>query len=345
MLRFPKDFYFPFSHMQSKNNQKKNKGKKKAQKPKTQPRRRGNQLLAKPQLSLAAQRYLATLLQPFDSTILAYQPDLTTMHSRKVCVFSRGVFQSNADNFGYIVLNPYRAFSNTSTAANQCIRYSNGSDYAATVIDCRSATTGVTSVQTNGEYATTSTNVAYRVTSAGLRVRWAGTELSRGGRYVALEEPNHYNLHLSTVSDLLAHDNCGNAPIEDNSWYTVLWTPKYGLEAQYVVIGREPDFTSLTPVNIGGAGETAAGGGFCMAIVMETAEVAQTAFFEAYVNGELVGDGVRGKSPSDSDPCGHAAVMNAMELLMPFSSKDFKNVQSSVMSKTGRQLVSLSSPN
>lgn len=305
--------------MPKKNKKNKNKGKGPKQNRAARPK------AARPKIAMStcARQYLLSILDPFDYAKIPCMPDMSTILSRKVKVFSRGTLVTNSiAGLGFVVMNPFRAASNTSTANQQAIRYTALTTYAGSTIGTVIPTVGMAGSQPNAEYAISSTGqVAYRIISAGVRARWAGAEVSRGGRYIGIEEPAHYNLNAHSTTMLLNYDNARSVPITDSDWFSVIYTPKYPLESTYIDIANEPNFLTQVTQAITGP-ETGTGLPFCLGILVESSVVSQLFHFECYVNMELIGDGVRGKTPSESDPVGFAAVMNSIETRPPFLTKE-----------------------
>jgi hypothetical protein len=168
-----------------------------------------------------------------------------------------------------------------------------------------STTTGTTDGSTvigyNSNSSFASTDFAddlcdFRLVSACLRVRYAGTELSRGGRCVALIAPDHAELTGLTASGLLANDSAVSCAVSDGEWTEVIYNgPVSPWEAEYID-GADTTFDDT----------------WCMCIWVDSAAAAATFEVEAYANFEIVGSLARGKTATLTDPVGGALVSSAI---------------------------------
>lgn len=132
--------------------------------------------------------------------------------------------------------------------------------------------------------------VTARVVSSGLRIRYIGTELNRGGQVIALLDPSHDDLGGRSIADFLAERESKKFAVE-REWITVLYKP---------FLREELDFTNSQPAP------------FIMGFIVQAPVGVTAAFeFEFYTNLEYEGKIVRSKTPSHADPVGFSAVSTA----------------------------------
>jgi hypothetical protein len=145
--------------------------------------------------------------------------------------------------------------------------------------------TGATSATMDGSTYT------FRVVSFGIRVRYTGTELERGGTIYLLEHPNHGALTTLTAEDMLKYEYCDRAPV-DREWHSVIYQPR--LPNDYTFSTNEYGGTSAP----------------FMAIMIAGASTNPINFdYEVVVNVEIMGYGITGKTS------GAAATEEAYSLL------------------------------
>lgn len=190
--------------------------------------------------------------------------------------------------------------------------------------------TNAVSVTSNSEFAygaAWSAGFNYRVVAAGLRIKYTGNQLTRGGRIVALQEPSHLTLATLTATSMLAYPEAKQISItEEDDWITLLYRP---------VDTDDFDFTNVIPPWNGVNGGYL---GFWVSSHDSTGAQIQAFEFEAYVMLEFMGYNVTGKSPSYADPMGHAAVQSIVT-----SSNAFMRAHSNKSSHMSKALVHASS--
>jgi hypothetical protein len=189
------------------------------------------------------------------------------------------------------------------------------SAYAGAIIPVNSATTGVSTYTSNSDYSPTmigagSNQAQFRVVGAGLRVRYTGTELNRGGQYYCLTEPTHDNLNGLSIQNLVSFDECKKLNVSNRDWVTVLFHPtKQTASPDVGEFDANIDDLEFSYDANAGTNITTAGNNY-MAIVVQAPSAALSASFdyEAYAVLEYTGQIVRGTTPSHVDPTGFAAV-------------------------------------
>jgi len=254
---------------------------------------------AQPRLDNAdrcAIEYAKVLVNPFDAppTCLPWPPAL---RSRKVKSWSKGTFYaqdgltSGTPGFGYIAVKPTMAGDNgfvihtTKDSITSSIQSSTG--------------LGVTVVSNNSVYANadfTSDGVNGRIVSVGLKIRWAGTNLSMNGSAVSLEHPTHQSLLTNTFTSLRAWDRARVVPVT-RDWTTVTWQPV-----------RPGDYSFSE-----GTAQPAGSDHYNMAIVLSMASGAASELgpfeYEAVINYEVVGNNVQGTTIS------HTAIDSSSKII------------------------------
>jgi len=171
------------------------------------------------------------------------------------------------------------------------------------------AATGVTAASSNSEYTSTQINTAgpnsiqVRVVSAGLRIRYADTELNRGGSILALHQPQHQSLGGFPVTATSGYDIAEFESFQE--------TVRFPAQRKWMSIPYKPvspndlDFDDTIPT-----GPTA--DNFYMGFAVQgDASAATTYEYEFYVNHDFTGATVRGKEPSSVDFVGFSAAHSA----------------------------------
>jgi hypothetical protein len=147
----------------------------------------------------------------------------------------------------------------------------------------------------NSPYATTDfntdTGVSARVVAAGLRCRYGGTELNRGGFKIALVDPTHDPINGRTLPEMNAEQQTQRLPVS-RQWSALLYRP---------VRSTELDFVSADPSATPYMGFMLISPDPTIALVFE---------WEYFVIVEYQGTNARGQTHTCSDPTGYAAVSN-----------------------------------
>jgi hypothetical protein len=239
------------------------------------------------QYAPCTEMYANSLANPFD-VHGACVPGFPALSSRKSSVFSRGVFftGTTATNFGFVCLAPHSAVANDINA----LIYS-------TAAGTTSVVTNANANQFNSEYTAsdfTTLQVASRVVSAGIRVRYIGTELNRSGYMIPLEEPDHNTIVGASIGTFLSYDRAKTVATT-RDWVSVTWQPvkPADLEFSHNAHLTEPYHMGIL---IGGFSGATSG----------------AYEYESYVNLEYIGADVRGKTSSSSDVQGMMTVVSAL---------------------------------
>jgi len=255
----------------------------------------GAGMLMHSNLSHCAADYAASIGDPFTGPEKACIPDFPALQTGKNRVWQRGVWTTSSNalaaGFGYICMTPEWAAGN-----DLGFVYTNTAADASTIINAGTAV----SYTSNSPYVSTAyslVGVQYRVVSAGLRIRYTGPELYRGGRLIGLHHPTHSTLEGSQYATLAAYKESAQMSVERDRWTTLLYRP---------VEKQDIDFhTSFNAVT---AGNQAAYMAF-ICVAPDTSGANPVAFeWEAFVNFEFLGSAVTNKTPSHVDTVGHGAV-------------------------------------
>lgn len=241
-----------------------------------------------PRMSPCAQHYLRALTDPFDwNGPLPCVPDLHVLPSRKTMTIKRGTMACGLIGMGFINVEPMGMFSNNNTSLMVSEATYNGNTVR------NSPLTGVDAVaNTQAPYddAGLSNGISARLVACGVRIRYRGTELERGGTIVLAREPDGRAINNIPVSTLLDWTPTSRAPC-DRSWHHVNWRPTTKEDFEYQ--------------------STATVGAFCMAIAIEGANPGNVFEYEVVSFIEYVG-AVPDISKSHSDITGMSVIRGAL---------------------------------
>lgn len=261
-------------------------------KKKTPPRRTGKYL---PPLSKCATDYAISLADPFTGP-LACVPTYPAVLTRKLRVYAKGTFSTGTTGFGFIVFDPSYGIANDQTF----VLASDALYGGVTIIGA----VGTTAYLSNSDYQAADlgsgpNQIVFRVVSGGLRIRYIGTELNRGGQVCGLTDPNHNSLLTRTFGSLSGEEQSRLFPV-NREWITLLYRP--------FLVGDTEFANSLV-------GTTPLDPSFYMGYALQSPTAGPCVFeFEAYSTYEAQGRNVRGMTASHVDPTGYAAVHTATNL-------------------------------
>lgn len=243
----------------------------------------GNTQLSR--LAPLSANYAKTLVDPFTGPS-ACIPDFPSVPSLKSRVFAKGVAYTGTASFGYVAINPRAA-----VASDQDFVSYTDATYALSTVSTAAALTA----KSNSQFAAADIGVTddlatSRIVSAGIRARYQGTELNRGGVFLGFQHPTHASLDNSTFPDVDGNPLSKRFPVT-REWMNLTYCPVLTSELTY-------------------QGTVALLANAYMIIMMQAPDptVAMSVEWEAYVNIEYNGRNVRGMSLSGSDPVGFAAV-------------------------------------
>jgi len=198
--------------------------------------------------------------KPFHGSRKRVHSELSPLMTRKVRTFAKGVMNTGTLGFGFVLLSPERMAANDTAPV-----YFSDATYAGSTVNTPPAV-GVVIGASNSDYVlaqfgTTATLAQFRVVSSGLRVRYVGTNLNRGGQMIALQEPTHDDLLGYSLTALDAQDQSVRFKVNEK-WTYLTYRPVFdsetlfsadpvlgGVRARYLVIAVQ------APTGVSGAFE------------------------------------------------------------------------------------------
>ncbi len=140
--------------------------------------------------------------------------------------------------------------------------------------------------------------INFRVVAAGIRARYIDTQLKRGGRFFAVQQPGHDSLNAVSISSLGDFDSALVDRVGDD-WVTVLHSPYDAGELAFSNTEGE-DGAELTMSHP------------YMAIGVQGPSGTPIAFeYEAFAVYEFIGVAALTKTATEADPTGFSAILNA----------------------------------
>lgn len=243
-------------------------------------------------ISHCASDYARCLANPFPDGPMACIPDFPTLMSSRQRVWSRGTLSTSATTgFGFVAVDVL-----ASAVSDLSSVWASASTFTGTSV-VPAVATGVTPTNTNSQYTepnvtATAAGLQFRVVSSGLRVRYIGTELERGGYKIGFSDPTHSSVNGQSVATLNAEPSARRFPI-DRKWATVLYRPILNDELNY-----QNSFDLRDPI-------------MCFVFTAASPTTPLTYEYEFYSVIEYQGRSIKGMTPSHSDPVGFAAVSSS----------------------------------
>lgn len=169
-------------------------------------------------LSSCAAHYAMTIADPFNiSAVGACVPTFPARLSQKASV--RTVGQMNTGhNIGFLAISP-------TVCNNQPFVWYTDSDHTGGTVNVEpySLAPGTHAVNQSGAQFTSAeyvdgtinnpSSITSRIVSVGIRIRYTGTELNKGGLVYCLVSPDHGNLNFSDITALNAYKECIKVPV------------------------------------------------------------------------------------------------------------------------------------
>ncbi len=226
--------------------------------------------------------YLKVQCDPFTEDT-ACVPAAPSTPSQKLSCWSKGTLKCGTLGFGFLQV------STTPTNNTSSFAHISRSDSTLAVAETAVTGTGVLTDDYNSPYAeadfgTANDKKAYRVVACGIRVRYIGTELNRGGLIFAFQHPDHQTTNALAVTDAQKFDGVVGEPV-DREWHAALWTP---------INDDEITYRTTMPAHP------------TLAIMIEGSPDDIYAY-EAYLHVEVIGADVP-KTPSENDLIGMQAL-------------------------------------
>jgi len=127
-----------------------------------------------------------------------------------------------------------------------------------------------------------------RCCCASLRIRYAGTELNRGGSIIMYVAPDHSDTTGFNPASALAYQGVATLPVKDREWVTCTWVPVHMNELDYI-----------------GAPYPPSGGNSTMSITALVNSTASNVFEYEYIqHHEIIGASVGEKSTTKTSSKG-----------------------------------------
>lgn len=278
-------------------------------------------------LSNCAADYARCLVNPFDGPLACVPSDLINdnLITRN---WVRGNFACGS-NTGFVCADPiHGAFNDV-----PCVISSKAS-FTGNSIDLND-TANINADLGNSQFAETAINnlnsgLSYRVVAAGLRVRYRGTELDRGGSLIALVDPTHDALLVRTISQLNGEKQARRFPI-DRKWTTIHYHPVN--MGELAMSPSAPNANTKTP-NIIQRQDF-----WFMGFMIEPPSSTTFSSFEYefYVVAEYQGRNVRGQKITHADPVGLAAAVQASATFAPTQTLPAKH-EETMLSKVAHDI-------
>lgn len=226
---------------------------------------------------------------PFDAFINksaeVCMPDAIVLPTGKRRLMLKGTGSTGTTGVGYVLGQPYNPTNNGSGTITTT---------AASVGTTATAFSGFTNYAlspfTNGSYAIGDiglNSVEYRICAFGIRVRFKGTQLNKGGTVYAYRSPSNSELWTVTPDALIPLSTCKSYDFGDE-WVTVRWK---------IATPTDTDFASAIATT----------SALALIVVAATGD-AQPFEYQAVTFFELVGSNVNSLTESHSDPVGFGAV-------------------------------------
>lgn len=184
----------------------------------------------RPRCNHAGATYCHLLCDPFEAPSVGV-PAFPSIRSEALRVFVKSTLSTGSGTWGFVLVRPEAMIANDYDS----VFYSDAF-YASNVT--ATSGTGVLATQSNSPYSAADFDGAagsnkYRLVACGLRVKYVGTNLDRGGTMVGLTEPDHDTLNGHTKVQFQAYDNVSSlSPVADR-WYTTRWFPVDAAEMAY----------------------------------------------------------------------------------------------------------------
>lgn len=257
-------------------------------------------------LSDCAKHYLKALTSPFDlmtqGASLPCIPDVNSFPSWKISSFIRGTFNAGTNGFGYLAMNPLCNTNNLSTG------WSTTNAYAGFVVSGAAAVGNINVLNPRCPFASTaytSNGIQSRTVGCGLRARYIGTELNRGGRLIVSRYPYGSDVDGANIASLLANPNTISVPVS-RKWTQVTYVPDDPIQYEY---------WNQAILQAPGTGGTRAAMTLiiaCDGTVAGNAFEYQVVYFHEFAAG-VTGAGVPNATPTHSDAEGLSAVRDVVQ--------------------------------
>lgn len=244
-----------------------------------------------PFLSQCGRDYIKALMNPF-SYIKACVPGLLPNFNQLATAFARGRMVCGT-SIGFVIVNP-RAMCFNDIGGIACTT----AGYAPAAIDLNAGAPGVEITNSNAQFTNAqvgddSDGIAYRVVGCGLRIRYIGKELDRGGQILAFHDPTHNCLQTRTFSNIDAEEQSRRFTVKPR-WVNALYVPR--IESEYAMSDTRLG-ANVTPGTI-----TSNTNSWYLGCIVQPAVTNAVYEWEVVASMEYQGKTVRNQQPTHSDP-------------------------------------------
>lgn len=189
-------------------------------------------------MSACGAHYLQALTHPFSLKKAPCIPDLHGVPSKKNKIITRLSFSTGENGSGFILYNPQDKCNDVSS--NSAIVYTNSAYLGTVSTPVATSGTGIATAReakipyasTQFEASTQTPGVQGRIVGCGMRIRYAGTELNRGGTVNAIRHPDNQTLVGLVSDDIRSYETCAVFPVS-REWQTICYRPVRPDEFEY----------------------------------------------------------------------------------------------------------------
>lgn len=258
--------------------------------------KKGKMQMSMGSLSQCSRDYAQALINPWDVEIPPCIPDLIVLPSYKFGVRARGTFQIGTAGIGFVCLNPYAVGVDAFPAPIRSGYYTT-SAYTLNTFDIGAAA-GVLPFNTDTQFKSGDIGqkgIQYRVVGAGIKARYTGVEINRGGRCLSVRHPNNQAIPAWTAQELLAWKETVTNPA-DREFHFVQFRPanQYDVSYRDIVIA-----------------------GNSLLLFVEGSVAGVSYEYDVVVWYEVTGTPLPNLTPSHADPLGVAAIHAALPAHQP----------------------------
>lgn len=214
--------------------------------------------------------YAQALLNPFTAPAVGV-PTFPMIPSQKNRIFARGQGFCGSDGAGFILVRASAA--NDVRTAVVSVTPSHLYTVLTATLDANHVAVLNNSPFIDSQIATDDVN--FRLVALGVRIRYAGSELNRGGSITIVQDPDHNSLDGQTPAQLLQYSEATRVPFTQE-WTYLTYAPVRRSEFEFG--------DSSVPIH------------YCMAMWINAAVAGSPFEYEIYQIGEYNGSMVRGKT-------------------------------------------------
>lgn len=209
----------------------------------------------KPPAAVEMERYIAAAINPFDAPV-GCMPKSPGLHSSKHKVWAKTLMQANSSGFCFAVCRPGMANDHgTASGTNFFPLAVSDNTFVGTTLANDAVTAGVTGVELNSLFVHADfgdSSLHGRVISRGLRARYTGKELDRGGRILAFRHPQGESVDGTTLANLLQYPTAETVAVT-RQWKSICSHPVHDAETEYSTASQGPQKDPSMCIMVAGA--------------------------------------------------------------------------------------------